>query len=81
MEKEPLLPYSSPRRPEPPPPPLLCPLPEDDEITIPPLLLTHLPKNSKTGLFLVPLQLQLQLQLQRRHPNLTILTLPTFLRP
>ncbi|KAL2555615.1 Two-pore potassium channel 3 [Forsythia ovata] len=40
MEKEPLLPYVSPRRPQPsPPPPLsLCPLPENNEITIPPLI-------------------------------------------
>ncbi|KAL2252142.1 two-pore potassium channel 3-like [Sesamum indicum] len=50
MEKEPLLPYSSPRRPEPPPPPLLCPLPEDDEITIPPLLLTPPAKELKDRL-------------------------------
>ncbi|KAI3456059.1 hypothetical protein Pfo_012722 [Paulownia fortunei] len=43
MEKEPLLSYVSPRRPQsspPPPPPSLCPLPEDNEITIPPLPLT-----------------------------------------
>ncbi|KAL7129737.1 hypothetical protein ABFS83_13G088600 [Erythranthe nasuta] len=45
MEKEPLLSYISTRRtqpttPPPPPPSLLCPLPEDDEITIPPLPLT-----------------------------------------
>ncbi|KAL2548864.1 Uncharacterized protein Fot_10394 [Forsythia ovata] len=40
MEKESLLPYVSPRRPQPSPPqPLsLCPLPEDNEITIPPLI-------------------------------------------
>ncbi|KAL0321342.1 UNVERIFIED_CONTAM: Two-pore potassium channel 3 [Sesamum radiatum] len=50
MEKEPLLPFSSPRRPEPPPPPLLCPLPEDDEITIPPLLLTPPAKELKDRL-------------------------------
>ncbi|XP_027087807.1 two-pore potassium channel 3 isoform X1 [Coffea arabica] len=41
MEKEPLLPYVNTRRqsysPQPPPPPIsLCPLPENDEITIPP---------------------------------------------
>ncbi|GMP73868.1 hypothetical protein CsSME_00031469 [Camellia sinensis var. sinensis] len=40
MEKDPLLPYISPRRLQPStaaasPPPSLCPLPEDDEITIP----------------------------------------------
>ncbi|XP_022926002.1 two-pore potassium channel 3-like [Cucurbita moschata] len=36
MEKEPLLPYISPRgKPLPPPPQLLCPLPENDEITLP----------------------------------------------
>lgn len=42
MEKEPLLPYCHPMRPpQPSPPPLsLCPLPEDDEITIPPYPLT-----------------------------------------
>ncbi|CAK9146296.1 unnamed protein product [Ilex paraguariensis] len=42
MEKEPLLPYISPRSPRPsPPPPLpLCPLPEDNEISIPPVPLT-----------------------------------------
>ncbi|KAB1221382.1 Two-pore potassium channel 3 [Morella rubra] len=34
MEKEPLLPYSSPRR-KPPPPPVLAPLPEHDEISVP----------------------------------------------
>uniref|UniRef100_A0A5B7AAP1 Putative Ca2+ activated outward rectifying K+ channel 6 isoform 1 n=2 Tax=Davidia involucrata TaxID=16924 RepID=A0A5B7AAP1_DAVIN len=34
MEKEPLLSYVSPRRSQPSPPPL-CPLPEDDEISIP----------------------------------------------
>lgn len=35
MEKEPLLPYLSPRKRTPLPPPLLCPLPEDDEISLP----------------------------------------------
>lgn len=35
MEKEPLLPYISPRRPQPSPPSPLCPLPENDEISLP----------------------------------------------
>ncbi|XP_059669179.1 two-pore potassium channel 3-like [Cornus florida] len=36
MEKEPFLPHIiNSRRPQPPPPPLLCPLPENDEISIP----------------------------------------------
>ncbi|KAI3466799.1 hypothetical protein Pfo_023462 [Paulownia fortunei] len=51
MEKEPLLPYSSPRRPQPSsPPPLLCPLPEDTEITIAPLPLTPSSKELKDRL-------------------------------
>ncbi|XP_057949939.1 two-pore potassium channel 3-like [Malania oleifera] len=35
MEKEPLLPYLSPRRKAPPPPPPLCPLPENNEVSVP----------------------------------------------
>ncbi|KAA8519554.1 hypothetical protein F0562_013822 [Nyssa sinensis] len=35
MEKEPLVQYFSPRRPQLSPPPILCPLPEDDEISLP----------------------------------------------
>ncbi|KAL2475070.1 Two-pore potassium channel 3 [Abeliophyllum distichum] len=52
MEKEPLLPYVSPRRPQPsPPPPLsLCPLPENNEITIPPLPITPSSKELKERL-------------------------------
>ncbi|CAK9139266.1 unnamed protein product [Ilex paraguariensis] len=40
MEKEPLLPYISPRRPQPSPPPPLYSLPEDNGISIPPLSVT-----------------------------------------
>ncbi|KAK6124150.1 hypothetical protein DH2020_042123 [Rehmannia glutinosa] len=50
MEKEPLLSYVGPRRPQitpPLPPPTLCPLPEDDEITIPPMPLTPSSKELK----------------------------------
>ncbi|KAL3833602.1 hypothetical protein ACJIZ3_008338 [Penstemon smallii] len=53
MEKEPLLSYISPRRPQPsppPPPPSLFPLPEDDEITIPPPPLTPSSKELKERL-------------------------------
>ncbi|XP_057797688.1 two-pore potassium channel 3-like [Salvia miltiorrhiza] len=49
MEKEPLLPYSSPRR-----PPFLHCLPEDDEITIPPSPLTPSSRELKDRLIFGP---------------------------
>ncbi|XP_073048216.1 two-pore potassium channel 3-like [Primulina eburnea] len=47
MEKEPLLPYISPRMSQPSPPPPLCPVPENAEITVPPMPLTPSSKELK----------------------------------